>query len=84
MDTYLEGAGETPVARVQALLDEKHYLCDKIRARASGQLLFRQPSILLVYLRAQEATNATKEKWPLTFEELRPVYTDLGMNFDSY
>jgi putative GTP pyrophosphokinase len=70
--------------RLTLLLSRKDYLPQRIAEKASIKLLFRQPSILLVYMLAAEQPTATKQKWPLTPNELRPIYTDLGMNFDSY
>jgi putative GTP pyrophosphokinase len=59
-------------------------LTEQIRQKAQGKLLFRQPAILLVYLLAAEQPHATKGTWPLTPDELRPIYVDLGRSFDSY
>ncbi len=47
------------------------------RATTDG-LLFRQPSILLVYVMVASQPASAKRLWPFTPEELRPIYTDLG------
>jgi putative GTP pyrophosphokinase len=49
-----------------------------IQERLETNFLYRQPTILLLYYLAQhQQINLTRD-WPLTFDELRPVYTDIG------
>jgi putative GTP pyrophosphokinase len=68
----------------EPLATTRVYLPQRIAEKASHKLLFRQSSILLVYMLAAEEPTAMKKKWPLTPNELRPIYTDLGMTFDNY
>lgn len=75
--TWIEGASET----VADLLKQKPYLSERIRARASGRLLFRQPSILLVYAVVANTPRKALSTWPLTPEELQPIFTDLGQSW---
>jgi putative GTP pyrophosphokinase len=72
------------LAGIASLIDSKPYLSERISLQASTKLLFRQPSILTVYFLADTRPSNTKEKWPLTPDELRPIYVDLGKAFDSY
>jgi len=65
-------------------LSNKQFLIRQISQTAQYKLLFRQPAISAVYMLASEHPAKTKQRWPLTPEELRPIYTDLGMTFDSY
>jgi putative GTP pyrophosphokinase len=65
-------------------LSNKQFLIKRISEKAQYKLLFRQPAILAVYMLAHEHPANTKQRWPLTPEELRPIYTDLGMTFDNY
>jgi len=83
LEAYEAEAGADAVTRLRTLLDQKAYLVTQVRAKAATTLLYRQPSILLVYLLASERPTATKQKWPLTSDELRPVYVDLGSAFDN-
>lgn len=70
--------------RLINLFKDKPYVIDNISNRRVNQHLYRQPAILLVYLMATESPAVTKERWPLTLEELRPVYRDLGLSIDYY
>lgn len=63
---------------VRTFLTEKAYVADRIKERAALRLLFRQPSILLVYMAVAAKPNEAQEKWPFTEAELKPIYTDLG------
>jgi len=70
--------------RVQEFLRMKPFVPKKIAERAEYQHLFRQPVILLAYYLVSENPGEAKSVWPLTPDELRPVFDDLGKNFDSY
>lgn len=74
-----EGVSEA----ITEMLEQKSFIGERIAERAKTKLLFRQPSILLAYLDAQSQGAELKMKWPLTPEELRPVFVDLGLAFDS-
>lgn len=76
---WLEGAPET----VTDLLTAKPYLADRIRSRAADRLLFRQPSILLVYAVAADTPRKAISSWPLTPDELQPIFTDLGQSWPA-
>jgi hypothetical protein len=68
--------------RVNAFLDAKPFLIDSINDRSSRKLLFRQPSILLVYYLASERAAFLQKVWPLTRSELAPIFNDLGKALD--
>lgn len=68
-----------PMAKVAALLEAKPYVGAKISERANNKLLFRQPSILLVYEAVSMAPSKARAAWPLTPDEVRPIFSDLGL-----
>jgi putative GTP pyrophosphokinase len=84
LEAYEAEAGAEVASRIGFLLDSKPYVAERIAETAANKLIYRQPSILLVYLLASEKPTATKSKWPLTPNELKPVFVDLGKAFDSY
>ena len=45
LETYEVEAGDDAITRLYALLDQKAYLGDRVRAKAATTLLYRQPSI---------------------------------------
>ncbi len=49
-----------------------------IGGRADGNLLFRQPAILLAYFLGERSRFNLPRVWPFTSQELSPVMTDLG------
>lgn len=71
-------------ATLAQLLEERPYIAERIAKRAEGQHLYRQPAILLSYFFALSSPATGKERWPLTPEELRPIYRDMGLSFDNY
>jgi putative GTP pyrophosphokinase len=60
------------------LLNQKPFIVDCIRERAVSQHMFRQPSILLAYLGVHKAPTATRTVWPITEDDLRQIFVDLG------
>lgn len=83
LDAFTDSLGDDLEARLSGLLEQKTYIIDRIKGRAATQHLFRQPAILIAYLVATSTPAATKQRWPLTQEELRPIYQDLGMSIDD-
>ncbi len=64
---------------VTALLDQKSFLIDRIKARVAGRNpLFTQPSILLAYRAVSQSPEQAIADWPLTPEEIEPLLNDLG------
>jgi putative GTP pyrophosphokinase len=82
LEAYGPTSGVSVEERVHKLLTDKPYLIDAIRRNAFASLLFRQPSILLVYLLVREKPIEAQEIWPLTRRELRPIFVDLGIALD--
>lgn len=84
VDGFSDKLGKDFPQRLQAFVDSKPFIADQIAARATGQHLFRQAAMLLVYYMANTFPSETKNRWPLTLNELRVVYSDLGLNLDGY
>ncbi|MBR1241497.1 RelA/SpoT family protein [Bradyrhizobium sp. AUGA SZCCT0274] len=74
------GSDEPAMDALRQFLDEKSYLAEHIAERAKTKILFRQPSILLVYKAVSEGWRQASAKWPLTPNELAPVFSDLGIS----
>ncbi len=77
-DAYATFGGEKPIEAVRQFIGEKPFVVDRIKERAPGKLLFRQPSILLAYLAVSKRSGDAREAWPLTPAEVKPIFTDLG------
>jgi ppGpp synthetase/RelA/SpoT-type nucleotidyltranferase len=84
MDAYPERLGAELAETLRAFLQTKPYILERIAERAETQHLYRQPVILLIYLLAAQSPAVTKDRWPLTAEELRPLYRDLGLSIDDH
>lgn len=69
--------------RLDRLIQQKGYIPTSIAKRRDTHHLYRQPAILLAYLLASAKPAETKSLWPLTEDELRSVYLDLGISFDN-
>jgi len=57
------------------------FICQRISERFDSHYIFRQPWVLLAYLLVSNKPNYVSEQWPLTLQEIEPVFTDLGKAF---
>jgi putative GTP pyrophosphokinase len=73
----------TLLEKLREFLDLKRYVPERIADRSKTKILFRQPSILLVYNAAFASPRQAAAKWPLTPNELASVYADLGIAMPS-
>lgn len=79
IDYYGKWAKKNFDTEISEFLTEKSFLVDRIRERATGILLYRQPAILLVYWVIKQAPRAAgAADAPLSSDELEPLYSDLG------
>ncbi|WP_321902516.1 GTP pyrophosphokinase [Burkholderia cenocepacia] len=83
LQAFRQNMGADLRQRLTELLVQKPFIAERVRGRAATHYLFRQPWILLAYLMANSAPAVTAERWPLTPDELRPIYTDLGRAFPA-
>lgn len=54
-----------------------------VRERSADSLLYRQPVILLVAYLVKEYQYEVPKYWPLTREELEPIYSQLGKSLSG-
>jgi putative GTP pyrophosphokinase len=78
-DAYSSFAGDKPVDAVREFIAQKPFVIERLKERAPGKLLFRQPSILLAYFAVAKRSGDAREAWPLTPSEMKPIFTDLGI-----
>lgn len=83
MDAFVDKLGSDLEQDINSFLDAKPYVATWVATRAVERHLFRQPSILVAYLMANARPSETKEIWPLEGDDLKFVYTDLGLNYES-
>ena len=70
-------------SEVAKMLEQSDFIGARVAERAKTKLLFRQPSILAAYYLAQSQGADLKARWPLTEDELKPIFVDLGLSFDG-
>lgn len=69
--------------RLESFFMKHEFVPGHVRARAPTQYIFRQPWVLLAYLLVHEAPRSTAARWPLTPEEIKPIYVDLAKPFPA-
>lgn len=83
LDAFTDKIPADLSARIDALVSDKSYILDRIKTRFDTHHLFRQPVILFAYLMASARPFETKEIWPLTSDDLKLVFLDLGISYDN-
>jgi putative GTP pyrophosphokinase len=78
LHAYRELLSPNLAVEVANLLVEKPYIADRIKEGHPRSLVYRQPWILLAYYLVTTRPRQTLQLWPLTREEIQPVFTDLG------
>jgi putative GTP pyrophosphokinase len=64
--------------KLREFLKANSSVTSMIKSKQDRKVLFRSPSILLTYFMVHQHPELTKEIWPLTHEDIQPIYTDLG------
>lgn len=78
-DAFATFAGDKPLDCLETLLAAKPYIKNKVAERSEHKHLFRQPSILLAYLAVSTNPIGAERAWPLTPDEIKPIFSDLGI-----
>jgi putative GTP pyrophosphokinase len=76
--------GANACTSLRRLLASRPYIPERIATEAAQSHLFRQPAILLAYLGVASKPAETVQAWPLTREELRPIFAQLGKSIDDH
>ncbi|WP_196232433.1 GTP pyrophosphokinase [Bradyrhizobium japonicum] len=69
----------TLLKHLRDFLNLKTFVPERVAERSKIKMLFRQPSILLAYKAVSESPRQAAGKWPLTPNEIAPIYADLGV-----
>jgi putative GTP pyrophosphokinase len=77
-DAFAPLAGVDAISAVRQFMSDHAFVAERVKERARSKLLFRQPSILMVYMIAFSKPTEAATVWPFTPNELKPIYTDLG------
>lgn len=83
LDAFFEQIPADLTTRIDSLILSKGYILERIQSRFDTHHLFRQPVILFAYLMAVSRPAEVKDIWPLTNEDLKLVFLDLGISYDN-
>lgn len=83
LDEFADQIPADLTAQIDSLISSKGYILERIRSRYDARHLFRQPIILFAYLMAFSMPAKVKDIWPLTNEDLKLVFLDLGISYDN-
>lgn len=79
LDCYEPLTAEGFATDIRTMFEDKAFLANVIRERVGERNpIFRQPSVLLVYLDIYRRRGRAKHDWPLTPDEMEPLLNDFG------
>lgn len=79
IEAYMPLISGSPVDNVLTWLKAKPFIGNRIAGRVADQTLYTLPSILLLYFVVGNFPHALAFSDLLTFDELSPIYSDLGL-----
>jgi putative GTP pyrophosphokinase len=81
---YPNSANLTDISEVIAFIEKNKFVVQKIELHARSSLLFRQPIIPLIYFLVYNEPTTTKSNWPISDNELKNIYADLGKSVENF
>jgi len=81
IDAFIDYLPPNAAVEIEAFLDDKKYVFDRIKAQRSHRQFFNQPAILLAYYLAEKQAARVKEGWPMDDTDLQKVFSDLGKKY---
>ncbi|KEH91696.1 RelA/SpoT domain-containing protein (plasmid) [Clostridium botulinum C/D str. BKT12695] len=82
IDNYREFLTKNIFDEIKNYIEKNKFLKDVIVRNYEIKLIYRQPVVLLLYYLISKARYKVAEEWPLTDDELIPLYNDLGYSLD--
>lgn len=82
IDSYSPLLNESTFNDVKSFIESKPFLKDKIIKNYNIKFIYRQPVVILLYYLISRRRSKVAELWPLTRDELIPLYNDLGISLD--
>ncbi|MHB8033085.1 RelA/SpoT [Clostridium botulinum] len=82
IDNYKELLNQSTFSEIKKYIESKPFLKEKICKNYNIKLIYRQPIVLLMYYLISQKRTLVYEKWPLTEDELIPLYNDLGISLN--
>lgn len=83
LDAFSELLGAISVSDIEQFLDEHPFIKDVVPRKSRTSFLYKQPVVLLLYYLIKSQRTALRQLWPLTESEIQPLYSDLGIAFDT-
>lgn len=80
LDAYWENIKTIDPHQIEKFILSNDYILGNIKKRYDNKIIFRQPIVLLIYFLINHDRVNTSANWPLTEEELKPFFTDLGIS----
>ena len=78
LDSLQDVTSKTDIADIEKYIHKSSDIKDIINKKYNDLLIYRQPVIILLYYLIKKERYNLKELWPLTDDELRPLFIDLG------
>lgn len=81
IDSFQAAISETTIDDIRQFLETNPFVKSRITSNFGVKLIYRQPVVLFLYYLISSNRWAAKELWPLTEEEIRPLFVDMGIAY---
>lgn len=83
LNSFKDLLSEINMEDIEHFFQNSPHLKEIILRKYNDYLIYRQPIVLLIfYLISKNYRNKLRKFWPLTDNELRPMFIDMGYNLD--
>jgi putative GTP pyrophosphokinase len=82
-DRYRAQLAEITTDLLRIFLEQEDYIAGRVRERASQSVLYRHPSVLVVYFLVANEPDLVPKHWPFDLKHLEMIYADLGFSTEG-
>lgn len=82
IDTFKDFLIENIYFEITKFFDENRFIIDIIRNNYNNSFIYRQSTVLLIYFLINEDADSVENLWPITYNELECLFTDLGYSLN--
>jgi len=82
VDAFIEFLPHDVIPKIKAFLAERPHIFERVKEKSNRLYFFSQASVLLTYYMAYTMPAQLREHWPIEWQILAWVFSDLGVRFE--
>jgi ppGpp synthetase/RelA/SpoT-type nucleotidyltranferase len=81
IDSFQSAISDSTIDEIKQFIDSSAFVKGIITTNFSVKLIYRQPVVLFLYYLISKDRWTVKDLWPLTEDEIRPLFIDMGIAY---